>query len=216
MYKEETLYKVSLDERAIAYALERLGHGNTLSDLLLRQIQTCEGRFVAALSRQVDERQIYDFSEGYQPRNVDERTRLEPILSGESLLTQYVNEFLCDSGRLCLFEDVSSKPNDPWVIDGSAPIWRYNDEVICPVFFKDRDDEGLLERVISQAWSWVLTGALIVADPSSQIVTVPSALSYDELARFAENTNEVVIGAYDYEGFILWQRENHSDQERSR
>ena len=200
------LYEVDLDHRAEEFFVERLSLGNTLAKFLLQQIETQDGRFIAVLNRSVDEDRIYGFSEGYQPQNIDIHTRLEPVVTARPQVAQYVKTFLCEPNRLCVFEDVNSKPDDPWISDRPVPWLRYQDEVLYEVRHDDRDSDQLIDRAISRSWSWLFTGAFIRLPSQHQVDQIPRVLTKEQMMRIADHVLEVVIGAYDQEGFLIWRR----------
>jgi hypothetical protein len=162
---------------------------------------------VTKLPLDINETVAMDFESGGKLRSLILQTNdlsLEPIPNTDALLGVEIRTFL-DAGkeRLCIFEDASAEPSDPFLkfIDTRFLTFeRSVYHVICP----DDSDEQIL-KTIGRAHSWLFIGVMTSGPLEWEISSRP-VLTLDEIRIFAENSVRIILGAYDGEGYITWNQ----------
>ena len=200
--------EISLGPEAIDYVRDRLESGNTLSTLLLKVHDLKVGRIVTKLPLVVDDEKAKDFETGGKlPPIVGEFTSLEPVPNTDSVLLEEIRRFLTEAdNNVCIFENASAKPGDPFLQSLQTRFSIFDNEIyhlLCP---SDIDDDRIL-KTIGSARSWLFIGAMTSAsDARGGLCSEKKELSESDLNLLAERTKKIIVGAYDGEGFLVWSR----------
>lgn len=195
-------------EPALKYVSERLQDGNTLALELLKTLNFRSGHFFALFqSSLVDKTRIHEFSAGgLLPENALELVSFQKkTYSGRKKshsfhqLSLYLNSELL-SGKCCYFEDVIYKNTDqtaPWA---EKFIASFQDEVyLC--LKKSEFSIELAEKMIHHSNAqWYYMN--IISDD----LGVEKHITSDQLQQIASGTSHLVLGAYDMEGFVVWEK----------
>jgi hypothetical protein len=215
-YKE-----ITLGPEAIDYIRKCLRDGNTLASYLLQKLNLDRGRVVTFLSSEVTAEVAKQFTTGGKlplpPKSQwrytegeSSKWRMVPIPDTDSCLVTIIEAFLsAEEKRVCIFEDALSRPHDPILSRSVARLLTFNDEVYH--FLSGRDVESSkIRQTIRQAKSIPLfIGAMtfIPEESSFSYKARKMTIASDELLRvLAERTEKIVVGAYDGEGYLIWNR----------
>lgn len=126
------------------------------------------------------------------------------------LIASLIDEFLQAAPDHCvLVEDFIVRFTDPAIVEETQPVFNYHQEVYYPLFPGKQTVEDI-ESTLRTQLSPLFLGVL-----SSSHRLVPAqryALTKEDLEEIAQHAQTLVIGAYDYEGYLLWNRvrENHN------
>jgi hypothetical protein len=209
----------TLGEEAINYIRQRLEMGKTFAQTILHTLPLNEGSVVTYLPPDVTDEAAHKFKDGGKfaadPSTVRRYTDKHGVgvriqrIPQDALpwVLSEVEDVLGESeSRVCLVEDWTPRPSDPF--------WQKNphkyvvptfvgDEVYYVVFPHDSRDflhHGF--RHAGGAWPGVLAALTTVApnDP------IPSdrAIHAHQWQGLAERTTRLVVGAYDGEGYLIW------------
>jgi hypothetical protein len=201
--------ELKVDGELIRYLEEYLANGKTLSGLLLDSIDFASGKVVTTLPVSVSEEAARDFRSGGKLAAESSNliaSRLQPMPDTDSRLAEMAREFLAGGeGRLCIFEDASAGVDDPYLQSVETRTGNYGNEVYHLLLRADAQEAKILST-IKEARSWMLAGAFTSAPPDDKYQSKVVALITEELRAFAEQTEKIVVGAYDGEGYLIWSK----------
>jgi len=188
----------SLPAEANRYIRNCLEAGNSLAKHLLTQLDLENGRVVSFLPP------------GVNP-SVAQQFRYGGVASAKesiSCLVALIRTFLSTGeGRLCICENALARPNDPILSSSDTRILIFKNEVYH--FLSEGDVESRkIRQTIGEAESAYLFIGVMTSVPKessfsheARRITIPS----DELLRvLAERAEKIVVGAYDGEGYLIW------------
>jgi len=214
----EVLVELELGPAALEYIRERLGHGKTLARYLLEREDLASGSVITCLPPNVPVETLEDFGEGYKlkrdPATFRYRTepdgsitRWEPVPNTDPWLVSVVQQFLrSGSGRVCILENSSALPSDPWLQSCHLPILIFDDEVYHFVSHKDAENEERVLETIRTARSWLFYGVMTLLPKSDAPSLEAGTIDGEFLQACAQKAERVVVGAYDGESHLIWHR----------
>ena len=134
---------------------------------------------------------------------------MEPVPTLDDYLACIVHLFLTkNERRLCLFEEVLASRTDPTFPSPRIQqlTWlTYNSEIFYILAPQD-NDATILETIKKANAGWYFL--CIMADPPAnfRITIAENQVTDDQLRILAEHAEKIVVGAYDREGYLIWQR----------
>ena len=174
------------------YVRQVLEQSNSLSDALLHLINFSDGHFFTYLPKDVELSDIYQFERG----GISSNTYLEVA----KILLDKVNE---NSKISCIIDDVIRKPSDKNITSFGACSLFLNDEVYHLITKKMAAVEVIFKCLHETDAIWhslaVLTEAHLNELSSSD-------LSVEKIQEICLMTRVLVVGAYDGEGYIFWEK----------
>lgn len=207
------LFRHDLDfGRTIEYVKDNLKGASTLSDELLNSIDLTKGSFFTLLPEGSDLQRIYEFVAGVVlPQNPDIGYKVNGKNATYSLVPSIRNELSVlilrrlkqNKNFTCVFDDALRKMSDPG-LELRNIIYNYKEEV-CYIFNDLYINENLildcLEKSSSSFWhSLGILSKIDLSDFDSR------ELSLGDLKKISANAVEIIIGAYDSEGYVFWER----------
>ncbi len=216
-YKE-----ITLGPEAVDYIRDLLAEGKTLGKFLLDRGDLNKGRVTTFLPSEADLSKVNNFSRGgVLPTPPPEthhhftapdgtKTVMVPVLGTGKQLAAMIQEFLGGNDeRICLFESAVAKPTDGFLSTPNAKDLRvlsFQENVYY--LLKQQDDREKIEKALRYAKSFRVLGVLVhlSKDKFLDEDSVRKELTLDELKVLAEETEKIVVGAYDGEGYLIWSR----------
>jgi hypothetical protein len=184
--------KYSFGEEAMEYMKSVLRCGSQLS-LALSHIDLSEGNIVSWLPIGTNAERVTNFMSG------GTTIRQESL----RLLTEIVvNALASRPGSVCILENPLSRPGDAYLRQLKIPYITNG----CEVYFVlDRHaSANLVYDALRTAYSYRLVGCIILLHESGDHTNTLEPI----LGSIAQ-TDEVYVGAYDGEGFLMWKRKSH-------
>jgi len=202
---EETYREIDLGASGIAYVKECLESGKTLAKLLLQTHDLNAGRAFTQLPASVGDAAAKDFDSGGKlPELYPRTTNLQPVPDSDFLVMPRINWFLSESSaNICILEDSSATPTDPFLQSLSTRYSAFQDEVYHLICQPDNNSETIT-KTLRQASSWLTIGALTSAPQEMGVCAQPGELELSSLTTLGEKTQEIIVGAYDGEGYVIW------------
>jgi hypothetical protein len=213
-YREITLGSDSID-----YIRKHLSYGLTISKYILNLLNLDEGQVVTGLPEDTAIEKLYDFEHGgilaselktmpiyrVQDKNGKYFT-MQRVPRAFPFVLDTVNRFLKGGvSRLLILEDANAKSTDPVIQKYGSPIWTFQSEVYHLVFGIPSNEE--IKSTINKSDSlWTLVG-FMTSLPKEEHFPLKKEISLETIEMLAENTQKILVGAYDGEGFLIWQRE---------
>lgn len=203
------MLQIPLDRDIVhPYVIEQLHDGNTLSKVLLQRVSFDKGRYFALLHPSADPSKIYKFRVGgILPLNP-----LETVTVGEkhylgrkkansvSCLAEYLINAMQLKG-CCYFEDLVHQKEDPIAVKYKKNTLYYRDE---PYLFVQNEDfciESIMKVIQYADAQWRYMNVVSEEFPGFSL-----DITEEKLQKIALETVCLVLGAYDMEGFIVWER----------
>lgn len=182
------------------YIRECLEEGNSLARHLLTQLDPDSGTVSAFLPPHVAPDSATRFRYG----------GIAHAEESEACLITLVQAFLSRrERRLCLFENALAQPHDPVLASAETRLCIFKDEVYHFLSEQDNDSQKIRQTIRAAASPYLCIGVLTSLPQESQILceTQRVILTSDEVLRgLAERAETIVVGAYDGEGYLIWQR----------
>lgn len=209
------LIRVSLDfQPTLEYAKNQLEGGMILPSTLLRSINFQQGSFFTLLPKDANFNRIYQFTEGeiliqnpiqqYEYKGEIAAYSRTPTLDQE--LAEYIDQMIQSNSNLtCLFEDVCytmKTSSTSFYLEKNA-LYTNNDQLFYLVNYKSSSPE-FLEKCIKRAHAnWYSLAILSEYSPQKK------ELDFEEIKEFCQQLKMIILGAYDSEGYIFWEKQNN-------
>jgi hypothetical protein len=197
---------------AIDHIARILGQGHTLAMFLLESINVRLGTIFVLAPGALDSAQVVQFDQGHFPQGavtkvvLGELQSVSPIADSESQLVEVISNKLV-RGNACLLENAMARSGDTWLEKTESRVITHGTEIYHVLLETDRDEEKIRNAIREARQFPVFIGATgqLLRDTASSLVTA-GVVRTDDLKVFAESTQTVVVGAYDGEGYIVWDR----------
>jgi hypothetical protein len=192
------LKKVQLGSEAIRYIAGSLSEGRSLSKYLL-VLPLEKGNVTTWVDSATDHVALTHFKTG-------------GIIAGEArrkadrMLARFVSSYLAQADtRYGIFEHALASEGDPFLLTKRINYFVHKSEVYFFVTSKDGTPTKV-DEAIKVARTYFFTGLL--ADlPDSQNIMNHQEADITLLKSLVDNTNHIIVGAYDGEGNLLWSRD---------
>ena len=206
--------EIILGGTAAAYIRDQLAGGNTLARSLLENHDLAAGRIVTFAPPGVPRQEMEDFEEGgkfpapgpdiHVTDKEGLRTRIERVsFEAQAVLARAIRGFLqADERRVCVFEDFMERSVRMGLRRG---VLLFNDEIY--LLCKAGHQTKTIRETIWAAFSYVFHAAAIA--PVAAGVSWPLApgkLSREELMALSNTAEMIIVGAYDGEGYLIWEK----------
>lgn len=189
------------------YLIEQLKDGNTLAQIVLENLCLDKGRFLALLHPSADKNLIYNFrSGGILPKNP-----LEPVVfrgnfySGRKKvdscqeLALYLRNIL-NAENCCYFDDQMHQREDLIAKKYKTETLYYNEELylfLQKEKFSTEKSKEIIQYVDAQ---WYYMNVISQEKPG-----INQEVSIEKLQKIVFSTTHIVVGAYDGEGYLIWE-----------
>ena len=177
------------------YICNNFKAANTLSVELLKLINSEKGRFFTFFNSSVENKDIYQFTRSISSCVINEKETVRFIFS-------YLN---VNPNLGCVFEDILIYPSelkDNEILHKNY-AFLYKNEVYYLLSEKSVD-ENLIQKCLFECNA--IWHSLCILTQSDFIVKNDKSISLHEIQSFAVETRLAIIGAYDDEGYIFWER----------
>jgi hypothetical protein len=212
------LEEITLGREAIEYITESLRDGQELSQILLKAIKLETGSVLTYLPTGTARSSCQQFRLGGVLRPIpaltsqseDEFTssaRVSATPNLDSSMVSSIRTYL-DSrpSPLCLFENHLAKPDDSWL--GRAKLHNLIvGTTVCHYLTSvDSLDAALIELTVRKSRSIrppLIAVLTRLRDETASIET--GSVAEGDLKEIAERTEQLIVGAYDGEGYLVWR-----------
>ena len=138
---------------------------------------------------------------------------MAPVPGTSKQLAAMVQEFLNRSDkRIGLFESAVAKPTDGFLSTPNAKdlrVMTFQEDVYY--LLKENDDREMIDKTLQYAKSYLVLGVLVHLTDKDKFLfldedSLRKELTLDQLKVLANQTEKIIIGAYDGEGYLIWRR----------
>lgn len=207
------LNRYSLEyEKTSVYVKDQLESGNTLSRELLKSLDFEQGQFFTLLPLNANLKRVYKFPFGgileqNEIQDYINESGSKSYFSWTPTIKEDLSQFLLKKMKLkstyaCLFEDILRTPKKSIVDFHNHYGVTYSNEVYY-LFLNSNISEKLILSGINNSnaiWHQVF----IITEIENQN-DLCKQITMNDIKRFCLKTNLLIVGAYDGEGFILWE-----------
>ncbi len=194
------------------YVQHTLDHANTLSSELLKIVDFKDGCFFTLLPRDANTERLYEFETGMiLPQNPEETCSIAGEISTYSVipttrdeLSQLILEDIKSKTQLtCVFDDVLRSPSDKFSTNLILSHGFIYENEIYYILQKNNISNDLIKQCLraSNAF-WHSLSILTRADLSS----LDKKLSLEKIKEICINVELIMIGSYDGEGYVFWEK----------
>ncbi len=208
------LNKYLLDyEFTLQYTLEHIGHGHELSDQLMKYFDFSQGNFYGVLPTNANLQRLYVMNSGNIipqecpkiPTEDDFGNQYihQLVTSTNKRLKEFITDFLqVNHLNLAVFENILGRTKDPNLEIDQLRLVIINDHIYYLANYLTP-----LPSLSDALWSakevW---HTLIVLTKELDSQSLPDTLSQKDLKLICDSTQYIIIGAYDGESYIIWEK----------
>jgi hypothetical protein len=219
-YRLDATKQVKLGVEALEYIRQRLSNGNTLARHLLAKLDLEKGVITTFLPKKMRKETANDFSTGKFPETSSKnhlfytapdgrRVKIVPKPNTNQCLVSLIQVFLRQREEyLCVFENALAEVHDPCVTSFKSSLMFLENEVYHFLFHSDAKNDEKILKTIKEATSWLFIGAM-TSIPKRQRITFKThqKITSGQLKLLAEMAKKIMVGAYDGEGYLIWNNE---------
>lgn len=210
--------KRELGGAALDYVEETLRSGLTLARLVVQSTDLERGTVYTFLPPHVNQQEAVAFTEGGKlptpPESQWLRTPtgvLVPVPSTISYVANFASTSLSDGqGRVYVLEDQVSSPRSPHLENLDFNTLTVNAEVYYMLTGKDSTEDRVEKAIRTAETVPVFISFLSILSSSwrhSLTRSRRTEVELEALAAIASTVTSIIIGAYDGESYLIWQRQ---------
>jgi hypothetical protein len=175
------------------YFKDNLSNTNSLSSALVQHLDFSSGNFFTFLPDETDLKKVHEFPQGGIACGVRDQMA-ELILS----------KLEAETNLACIFDDVSATFRQGYQDSLFDTCGLTHKDEIYYVIHKNMKTSSLIEKcLIASNGIW---HSLCVLFKTLSIDETQKNLSLKEIETIAKNTSIAIVGAYDGEGYIFWEK----------
>jgi hypothetical protein len=201
--------------KTFSFFKDRIDGGNFLDNLLLKNIDLNKGSFYTFLPKEANLAQLYDFSYGgILPSNpiediyikgLNQTFKGERINSISEELGLHISKLMNNKKIITVFDDVSrDRSNIHLLKEDYKKIVKFYFKEVYYIFNKFNFSKKVLLDVIHSTnafWHFLC----ILTEVNFNDV-IEKELTLDDIKEICINTKIIIVGAYDGEGYLFWER----------
>lgn len=211
------LKRVKLNGQAVKYIKQQLLLGNSLAHQLLKLQNLDSGNVITYLPQNVTAKRITNFNEPILKKPSKKMHRqivakdgskwtVVPKPNMDESLVNLIIEYLAENkNKVCIFEDALLRSTDPWVTKADTHLVFYNNEVYH-IILNHKSEKKQILQIIRRARSWLFIGVLTSIDMEAVQKQKKGFIAIDDIYILAKETKKIIIGAYDGEGYLIWNK----------
>jgi hypothetical protein len=209
------IVEINIDFEGLNYMRECLSIGKALSHAVLNTLDLASGVVTTFLPSGLPQEEIVQFWSGGKLQEDTEYIRRDSQMMRFGRVHTTDVEFFgliyehvkTDVMAFCVLEDQMGSPRDPWLADLPAPKLT-DGQSMYYLLSSVRTDRQAMQRTFNRAMSirppliaFLGRGPAFAAFDRTQVP--PNDPGFREIAA---STEQILIGAYDGESFVRWQR----------
>ncbi|MDE3055958.1 MAG: hypothetical protein KGI80_04635 [Verrucomicrobiota bacterium] len=187
------LIKVELNyDNSMNYIKKNFFGVNEMSSRILETLSSVTSKFYVLLPQDANRERIYNFASGYVTSNVDKE------------ISHYVVGKMKEKQCFCIFDDVNTS-----VLDNMHDSFYlehylyYKNEVYYTIKREILSEDVFFKCMIASDGIW---HSLCVITKVALDDLIGKELSQDLIEKICKDAQLVMVGAYDGEGYIFWER----------
>ena len=200
-------------EPSLLFFKESLEETNLLSIEALRTVNTQKGSFFTLLPKEANLVNLYQFSEAILPETTNQTGpvgNLHGVYTYSEILSlkKEVGEYLIDLVKkhrfFCIVDDFNSRYNEAQRADLFKKFGKHHENEIYYMLTPENFSQIILLKCLDKSTTfWHSLCILTKARLDSSDV-----LNKEDSQEICDKAAYVIVGAYDGEGYIFWERAN--------
>lgn len=191
---KDTIERYPLDhKKALTFLMSNLDDLNMLSIAVCERTKFEDGQFYTYVKKKITQKQLYEFTHG----GIGSSTRYEI----ENMIFQLLS---CNKNYLSIFdsfeETYDSNDSDPLF---SKVGTHYKSEIYYIVSNQDLSKD-LIKKCFKE--SYIIWHALCILSDIKFTRHKDQSIAKSTFIDFVKKAQMIVIGAYDGEGYIIWEK----------
>lgn len=193
-------------EHTYNHFLEYLRMGNTLSQMIPSCIDIHAGTFFTLLPKNTPKNRVYKFESGLLSHIEKNETHMfeyyRPTSSMDEQLSHHIINFLSSgTNKSAVFSNVLQSPGDPNIDLPDTITAYYNSEIYYAFQSSNVPLDVMKKCIFASGMGWHFLAIL-----TSNIPKINQTINIELMNEILINASEIVIGAYDDEGYIFWEK----------
>jgi hypothetical protein len=185
-----------LGAEAKQYIIKKLRDGKTYSQRVVSNLKLESGLVHTYLPRGLSDDDLLSFE--HVVPHIDHMRTLQYIVD-------YINTNLsATEGKLVISEDANGSRGDEWLSRTKTNIAYHKDEVYHTLLGKPVDTEVIHDLISWSHTSWQNVLFLASLPVDTTIVGI-SEISDDLMSVLADRTEVVIVDAYDFDAYLIWE-----------
>jgi hypothetical protein len=185
-------------DTGLQYLCNCLQGGNQLARYLLNETDLSKGKLFTHEPPKTDEDCL-------------ERYRYGGIASAEYSIDYLISEIQehleRDCGQMVVFEDNLQRKDDPHINKSGTRMFFYHEQIYHYLMGEDLQQPEQIEWTITESASLHLfIGVMTSSSQDPKLFAPRSNASDATLKDLAQNSKKIIVGAYDGEGYLIWEK----------
>jgi hypothetical protein len=197
---------------AVQYMESILARGHTLAKFLLQYVKAQEGT-VLILSPDVLGSSVLQFDSGHFPQETVPGTvgglpgSISAVADSVDDFVRLIYEQLEIPNSVCVMENFIASQGDPWLQRAKSCVVAHGSEVFHVVFNEDHRESKIEDAICDARRIPIFIGAVgRLTTEMAHSIQNQKTITTSGLQSIAQTAWLVFVGAYDGEGFVIWER----------
>lgn len=189
------MHKYDLGGDGVEYVHYVLRAAKSLANEVLARQAIHEGRVTLLGPDGLDRRKLLQFRRG---------GLLSLRASREWLIATIMNGLAASSDRSCaVFENWLASSDDPWLVEARSKVFFFGGEVYH--YCTGADDHAAVEAATAESDALPFFWGMLSREPTTGLEP-GTRVGRETLEELAAEMSLLIVGAYDGEGYLLWNR----------
>lgn len=193
------LSKIDLKADALSYVREELLQGNTLAQYLLK-LDLEDGKIFTFLPEELKTDLVNDLGESLHFLTGEHYSR-----EFDNLITSIIVDYLSDDYKLVVFETIWGDPKKVG-ISRVSNYFIHSDSKYDYLTRRSLSSKELIFKTLTDAHSYPTIIVLTKHERVTEVIDPGQAVEDETLVEFAQNATGVIVGAFDGEGYVFWEK----------
>lgn len=201
---------------AVEYMQRQLGEGKFLSKSLLATLDFEKGEIIALSPAPLGPEESVQFDSGHTPQRHAKPERIKisgayylavPKANASEQLVEAIHAWLQSIENICILENYLAEAHDSWLQSAKSRVVSNGNEVYHVLLNADRDKKKIDAAI--REWDHLPTSVGVLgsmAEKVSSQIGLVKVITTEQLTVFAQSARSVFVGAYDGEGYLVWNQ----------
>ncbi|MBK8127157.1 MAG: hypothetical protein IPK56_10760 [Elusimicrobia bacterium] len=200
--KKEKFKQITLGHEAKVYIEECFSKGKTLGKLFRSFINLSNGLITTELPDIVSNWDPNNFEGGFVYKNERVDKTEEPSQTCRTLLINAILKSLKED-NVCVMESFLPSRGDEWLKETKSHVAFIGEEVCFLLDKNDASRERVEETLNDAEDPSIFFGA--IGDGDLKSIEKDGNMQLEELVKFIKKAKKIFVGAYDGEGYLVWE-----------
>lgn len=209
------MIEATLGSIAQKYILEALSTGNTMALKLQDSLKLEEGNILSYVPEKNIPTSGQDFTTSILVTKYSQHDKIDGAVSAADIdkwLIEKIALFLKErETHVCIFENALIEPSYPIVKKWKARYAIFKKEIYHLLYSQSPIEQIKKLLTVSRATYPPLIGILTSWNDKLNLNQNPEFLDEEQINNLVKSTSSLIVGAYDGEGYLIWERRETSN-----